>query len=91
VDVKDQLQRWNEMSKPWVEAMGPYEVAAEIGVEISNLQYIRDLPKPAQELKRGRLWRADEIRDFAQVYRDRQLARRTPERDPLDGPVRRAA
>lgn len=50
--------------------MGAREVAAELGVSPSNLGKVADLPPPAKELIRGRLWRADVIYQFAQRRED---------------------
>lgn len=61
---------------PLPELMGATEAAAAIGVKVQNLGSIRDLPEPDQELLAGRIWRADKIRDFAKVYKQRQRARK---------------
>jgi hypothetical protein len=59
------------------ELMGAREVADCLGVKVSNLQFIKDLPQPLQELTCGRVWLAAEIRKFAEVYEARREARQT--------------
>lgn len=54
------------------ELMGATEVAAELGVAQSNLPKISGLPPHATTLGRGRIWRADVIRTFAEERRKRQ-------------------
>jgi hypothetical protein len=59
------------------ELMGLSEVAAELGIKTNNLAKIVGLPEPIpQELERGRLWRADVIREFAAERRERGPGRR---------------
>jgi hypothetical protein len=55
--------------------MGAWEVAECLGVHRTNLQFIRDLPEPVQELRATRLWLADDIRQFAKVYESRRQER----------------
>jgi hypothetical protein len=47
------------------EMMGAAEVAEVLGVSQTNIRRIPGLPPPAQKIKAGSLWRADEIRAFA--------------------------
>lgn len=47
------------------ELMGPVEVAEVLGVHPNNIDRVAHLPEPAQELSRGRVWRADVIREYA--------------------------
>jgi hypothetical protein len=61
---------------PLPEVYGSTEVANELGVRISNLGAIADLPGPDQVVAAGRVWRAERIRDFAAIYKARQLERR---------------
>jgi hypothetical protein len=57
------------------ELMGPAEVAHELGVETNNLEnYVSLPPSIPQTLDRGRLWRADVIREFV-AKRRRRLGR----------------
>lgn len=44
-------------------------------VEVSNLQYIADLPAPVEDLAATRVWIADEIRAFAEIYAARRAER----------------
>ena len=54
------------------ELMGRLEVARELGVEPTNLDKVVGVPEPIpQELRRGALWRADVIREFAEWRRSR--------------------
>lgn len=52
------------------EVMGATEVAAELGVNQQNLNKVANLPESFQGLSRGRLWRADVIRAFAESRRN---------------------
>jgi hypothetical protein len=54
------------------ELMGTAEVAEALGVSASNLQFIQDLPEPVQTLRATRIWLAQDIREFAQVYASRR-------------------
>ena len=58
-----------------LERMGAWEVAECLGVERTNLQFIKDLPEPVEEVRATRLWLAEEIREFAKVYNLRRQAR----------------
>ena len=58
-----------------LERMGAWEVAECLGVHRTNLQFIKDLPEPVQELRATRLWLADEIQAFAKVYIARRQER----------------
>jgi hypothetical protein len=58
-----------------LERMGAWEVAECLGVQRTNLQFIKDLPEPVQRLKATPLYLADEIREFAKVYSLRRQAR----------------
>lgn len=51
--------------------MGVREVAELLGVETSNLDRVAGLPPHATRLSRGRVWRADLIREFARKRRRR--------------------
>jgi len=62
------------------ELMGTAEVAEALGVKTSNLQFIPDLPEPVQRLRATRIWRAQDIREFAVVYRARRNGRATARR-----------
>jgi hypothetical protein len=57
------------------ELFGVAEVAEALNVTPSNLQYVKDLPEPVQRLRCSKIWLADEIREFAAVYRARRAAR----------------
>jgi hypothetical protein len=64
------------MNKRVPELMGLNEVAEELGVATNNVRTVRDLPAPIpQDLKRGDLWRADVVRDFAADRRKNLTAR----------------
>jgi hypothetical protein len=54
------------------EIMGAKEVAAELGIEVSNLERQSRLPAAAADLACGRIWRADVIRKFAIERRERR-------------------
>lgn len=54
---------------------GASEVAEAIGVSQTNLQFIKDLPEPVQKIRASRLWLADEILVFAEIYQVRQQKR----------------
>lgn len=56
------------------ELMGASEVAAELGIARTNLGAIVGLPEPVQVLRRGAIWRAAEIREFAAERRKRNAA-----------------
>lgn len=59
------------------ELMGLSEVAKELDIKTNNIAKIAGLPAAVdQDLERGRLWRADVIRAFAQDRRDRGPGRR---------------
>jgi hypothetical protein len=55
----------------FVRVMGMRDVAEAVGVDKTNLSKISDLPAHAQMTSSGRIWREDEILDFAKVYRER--------------------
>ena len=57
------------------ELMGAKEVADELGVQMSNLQHQRDLPRPVATLSRGDIWLAQDIREFRHERADRRLKR----------------
>jgi hypothetical protein len=54
------------------ELMGVTEVCEELGTKSSNLDKIAGLPEPLQRLAGGRVWVADEIRQFARERRERR-------------------
>ena len=54
---------------PVPELMGAVEVCHELKVAPSNLAKVVGLPEPVAVLERGRIWRADEIRQFAEARR----------------------
>lgn len=55
--------------------MGVAEVGDALGVRVQNLQFIKDLPQPVAKVRATRLWLAEEIWAFAEVYNER---RRSP-------------
>lgn len=62
------------------ELMGVSEVCEELGVTISNLGFVVGLPDPVTEIKGPRkkplrLWKADEVREFAEGYKARRKER----------------
>jgi hypothetical protein len=70
-----ELGRCEEFREACPELMRASEVAQTLRVRGSNLQFIKDLPEPVQHLRATRVWRADEIRDFAEAYHARRRAR----------------
>lgn len=54
------------------ELMGVTEACKALGVQTSNLDKVAELPDPVQTLAAGRIWRAEEIRDFAEYRRSRR-------------------
>lgn len=58
------------------ELFGYYEVCECLSVSRTNLKFVRDLPEPVADLQCGRIWRADEIKEFAKEYELRRAARR---------------
>jgi hypothetical protein len=52
---------------PIPELWGATEIAHYLGIERPNLYKIKGLPEPVAQLERGRLWLADEIREWARA------------------------
>lgn len=63
------------MAQKLPELFGSTETANELGVRLSNLGAIPDLPEPDQEIAAGRIWRADVIRPFAKEFKARRAER----------------
>jgi hypothetical protein len=59
-----------QMNKRVPEIWGATRVAQELNCEPSNLARVARLPEPVQDEGRGRLWRADVIRAFAEARRN---------------------
>jgi hypothetical protein len=53
------------------EIWGAAEAAEHLGVQQPNLRTIHGLPEPYQEIRMGKLWRADDIRDFMPEFNAR--------------------
>ena len=52
---------------------GVVETAECLGVHHQNLRNLRGLPEPVVKVRATRLWIAEEVREFAAVYRVRRL------------------
>jgi hypothetical protein len=57
------------------EVLGAKEVAALLGVHVSNLNAIPDLPLAVSKVSATRLWLAEDIEAFAAEYRQRRTLR----------------
>lgn len=57
------------------ELWGATKVSSELGVARNNLNKVARLPEPAFEDDRGKMWRADVIRDFASRREEEKAAR----------------
>lgn len=55
---------------------GASEVAEKLGISVSNLGFIKDLPEPAQRVRASRLWMAKDIDVFAVEFEARRERRK---------------
>ena len=53
------------------EIWGAAEAALHLGVQQQNLRTVSGLPDPYGKIKAGTLWRADDIKAFAQEFNAR--------------------
>jgi hypothetical protein len=60
--------------------MGAKEVAEELRTQVGNIRTIVGLPEPYDVIAASKLWRADEIREFAKQRRARKRTEATAAR-----------
>jgi hypothetical protein len=53
------------------EVLGAAEAAEALGVRQVNLRTLKGLPEPYGKIKATTLWRAEEVRAFAEIRRER--------------------
>lgn len=75
--VEDTLSPKASRKSKVPELFGYFEACECIGVSRTNLRFVKGMPEPVADLSCGRIWRADDVREFAKIYNARRVLRRS--------------